>query len=225
MKKKEVIHSKFAFEYSDDEEEEEEKKAPEFGLRECWDNRYSNENGNYDWYFEWPRVAPLLKKYIKSKNETLVIGCGNSTMSADLLKDGFHTVTNIDISPVVIKKMQKIYQNEKKLKWEVMNATALDFFDNTFDVVFDKGTIDAIICHEKGTEMVAQTLTEVHRVLKVDGKFIVITFESPSKRLKIFKLVKLDWKLLPPLNLCAGDDDDTMIYVYIFEKTKHSQND
>lgn len=210
----------YDFEYSSDEEELNDKeKYPDFSLKEYWDNRYKKDPKPYDWYFEWSRISPLLKKYIKEKNDALVIGCGNSTMSNDLISEGFKNVTNIDISPVVIKQMQKAYKGQKKLKWQVMDASALDFFDNTFDIVFDKGTIDAIVCHPNGTEKVSETLKEVYRVLKTNGKFVVITFESPSKRLKTLRLVKLDWILSPPMNLKLSEDkNSSMIYIYILEK-------
>lgn len=210
----------FDFEYSsDDEEFNDKEKYPDFGLKEYWDNRYKIDKKPYDWYFEWSRISPLLKKYIKDKSDVLVIGCGNSTMSYDLISDGFKNVISIDISAVVIKQMQQTYKKQRKLKWQVMDASALDFFDNSFDIVFDKGTIDAIICHPNGAEKVSQTLKEVFRVLKTNGKFVVITFESPAKRLKTLRLVKLNWNLLPPLNLHLSDEkNSTMIYVYILEK-------
>lgn len=87
----------FDFEYSSNDEELKNKEDPK----------------PYDWYFEWSRISPLLKKkHIKEKNDVLVIGCGNSTMSNDLVSEGFKNIINIDISPVVIKQMQKTYKGQ-----------------------------------------------------------------------------------------------------------------
>ena len=206
------------FEYSSDDEFRNKDEYPDFGLREYWDQRYKSDSEPYDWYFEWSQVSPLLTNYIKSKNKTLVIGCGNSTMSAQLIQDHFERVISIDISDVVIKMMKETYKNEPKLEWYTMSATQLSFDDECFDVVFDKGTIDAIICNDNGPELVTDALTEIYRVLKHSGKFIVITFESPSRRLKTFHLAKLDWYLHPPQTFQISDNDHTVFYIYVLEK-------
>ena len=205
--------------FDDSDYDNEEEEPPNFGLKDYWDKRYIEDEPNYDWFFSWSQVSSLLAKYIENKEETLVLGCGNSTMSKELIDDGFNFVYSIDISPVVVEKMQKMYKNEKQLRWSVMNCTSLDYFDNTFDVVFDKGTLDAILCNDDGEEMIKQSLIEVHRVLKPNGKFISITFDSPAKRIKILKSIKLDWNFLPPLTIDHRSECDTIFYAYIFEKT------
>ena len=49
---------------------------------------------------------------MKTGDKILVIGCGNSRLSADLYDIGYHNITNIDISDTVISQM--INQNKKK---------------------------------------------------------------------------------------------------------------
>jgi len=49
---------------------------------------------------------------MKPAEKVLVIGCGNSRLSADLYDIGYHSITNIDISDTVITQM--INQNRKK---------------------------------------------------------------------------------------------------------------
>ena len=48
---------------------------------------------------------------MKVTDKILVVGCGNSSLSADLYDVGHHVITNIDISDMVIRQM-----NEKHLK-------------------------------------------------------------------------------------------------------------
>ena len=48
---------------------------------------------------------------MKVTDKILVVGCGNSSLSADLYDVGHHDITNIDISDMVIRQM-----NEKHLK-------------------------------------------------------------------------------------------------------------
>lgn len=211
------IQSQFDFEYSEEDIEE----LPEFGKKSYWDNRYKSSNENFDWYFDWWRVSPLLEKYTNGKkNSALVLGCGNSTMSRDMIKDGFQMVYNIDISSVVIEQMSQLYKDEPKLIWEKMNCAKLSYKDNSFDLIFDKGTLDAIICHPNDFQRMEDTLKEVHRTLKPGGRFISITFGSPSRRLPFYTLVKLDWTLLPPFQMKHEDYDvrDIHHFVYVFEK-------
>jgi len=56
-------------------------------------------------YGEFPRLCGILSKYIKTTDDLLMIGCGNSNLSADLYDVGFHNLVNIDISATVIVQM------------------------------------------------------------------------------------------------------------------------
>ena len=74
-------------------------------------------------YSDFIDLANVLCKYIKPRDEVLVIGCGNSTLSSDLYDTGIENITNIDLSDKVIKQMKK--QNEKRrpnMKWSSMDA-------------------------------------------------------------------------------------------------------
>lgn len=59
----------------------------------------------------------------------------------------FSRVTSIDFSPTVIAQMKERYSNySRKLSWYTMDCTKMAFLDESFDAVFDKGTIDSILC-------------------------------------------------------------------------------
>src|SRR5215813_13303247 len=62
-------------------------------------------------YSDFIDLASILCKYIKARDDVLIIGCGNSTLSSDLYDTGIEHITNIDLSDKVIKQMKK--QNEK----------------------------------------------------------------------------------------------------------------
>lgn len=46
-----------------------------------------------------------MKRTIKKIDRMLIIGCGNSEISADLFDNGYTQITNIDFSPLVIEEM------------------------------------------------------------------------------------------------------------------------
>ncbi|KAG0163213.1 hypothetical protein DFQ28_000257 [Apophysomyces sp. BC1034] len=71
-----------------------------------------------------------------------------------------------------------------------MDIRNLTFGDETFDVIIDKGTMDALMCDrgdvwDPSEDLIADVkgeVDEVERVLKVGGSFIYITFGQPHFR-------------------------------------------
>ncbi|CAF3414947.1 unnamed protein product [Rotaria sp. Silwood1] len=155
------------------------KAVDEFRSRDYWDQFFDKVGREaFEWYSDFIDLANILCKYIKSRDEVLVIGCGNSTLSNDLYDTGIEHITNIDLSDKVIKQMKK--QNEVKranMKWLQMDARKMTFDDNQFSVVLDKGTIDALMSNksEQVLSDIDQILHQVDRVLRMTGRFICIT--------------------------------------------------
>ena len=206
----------FDFEYS--ESEDEIQNFPQYGESEYWDKRYQKESKPFDWYFNWNDIYPIIKDHIESKEKSLVLGCGNSTMSYEMLQDSFNYIESIDISSSVIDAMKEKYKDFPNLKWRVMDCTDLKFYpNNSFDLVFDKGTIDALLCQKERFSVVNKTISEVYRVLNDTGKFFSITFGSPSERLEYFRNIKHDWKMLPPISVHFEYNDikNSKTYIYI----------
>jgi ubiquinone/menaquinone biosynthesis C-methylase UbiE len=117
-----------------------------------------------------------------------MVGCGNSKMSSQMYNSNFKNITNIDISDVVIAKMQKQFP---EMKWIEMDATKMDFEDNFFDCAIDKGTLDAIMCGNDPSPP-AKMIREMHRVTKKGGHYCIITHGEPESRLEYFEKFKND---------------------------------
>lgn len=47
---------------------------------------------------------------MRKDDNILMVGCGNSRLSEDMFDDGFTTLTNIDVSRVVIEQMIARYR-------------------------------------------------------------------------------------------------------------------
>lgn len=60
-----------------------------------------------------------------------------------------------------------------------MDVQELKFEDKDFDIVLDKGTLDAVLCNNNSEQKVAKIIQECHRVLRDDGKYIVMTYSGP----------------------------------------------
>ncbi|KAJ1905703.1 hypothetical protein IWQ60_012226, partial [Tieghemiomyces parasiticus] len=108
----------------------------------------------------------------------------------DMYRDGYRNLVNIDFSEVVIANMRQRCADLTDMTWEVMDIRNLQFDEAHFDLVVDKGTMDALMCEQgdvwdPSPELVANVKAEVDealRVLKPGGKFIYITFGQPHFR-------------------------------------------
>ena len=62
--------------------------------------------------------------------------------------DGFTKITNVDYSHAVIENMRRRCCKLSHMDWQVMDITDLQFDNETFDVVIEKGTLDAMLVLE-----------------------------------------------------------------------------
>ena len=205
--------------YENEEEEEEEESFADhnYGSPDYWDDRYLVCPEPFDWYRKWDLIEQTLKPLFNGEEMVLNIGCGNSEMSADMQRSMFPYVVSIDISSVVINQMREKYNYNKNLFWFTMDCTHMTFDDDVFDIVFDKGTFDALMCGDESTLKVLQSLEEIRRVLQPGGLFIEITYGRPDDRCDIFAQAGDGWDIYDPIIL-DNPNDAQVHYIYIFQK-------
>lgn len=63
-----------------------------------------------------------------------------------------------------------------------MNVTDLKYESNSFDLIVDKSTIDALLCGDFSFINVAYMTKEVQRTLKVGGIYMIISYGQPDNR-------------------------------------------
>lgn len=151
----------------------------EFSHPEYW-NTFFKKCGKkaFEWYAEYPQLCEILVKYVKMKDDILIVGCGNSTLSMSLYDTGYRNIINIDISHIVIKQMRDINNSTRPdLIYEYMDATQMTYPDDKFSVVLDKGTLDALMPDAKETTVskVDKYFKEITRVLRNGGRYICIS--------------------------------------------------
>lgn len=195
----------------------EEEDYQDYGSVNYWEMRYSICSEAYDWYAKWPAILKELKPIFSSDDLVLNIGCGNSEMPAEMQETTFPVVVNIDYSQAVINQMKEKYRNNPDLIWFVMDCTQLTFEDDFFDIVFDKGTFDAILCGENGYNDICSSMSEIFRVLKEGGLFIEITYGKPDNRIALFNSIDIDFTIYDPIEMPNSEDSSTE-YIYIFQK-------
>ena len=111
----------------------------------------------------------------------LEYGCGNGSLAFFIGQQGAREVIDIDISEVGIE--QAIQQaHELKLDnvtFSVMDAEAMDFEDNSFDVICGSG-----ILHHLDVKV---ALSEIARVLAPDGRAIFIEPVGYNPAINLFR--------------------------------------
>ncbi|KAK7247088.1 hypothetical protein RIF29_41965 [Crotalaria pallida] len=211
----------------EEEEEEEEDSILEtlgdFTSKENWDKFFSirGKGDSFEWYAEWAQLKdPLLSLIQPPSNHLLVPGCGNSRLSEHLYDSGFISITNIDFSKVVISDMlRRNVRDRPHMRWRVMDMTQMQFEDETFDAVIDKGGLDALMEPELGPKLGNQYLSEVKRVLKPGGKFVCLTLGECHVLGLLFSKFRLGWKMtVSAIPLKSSSKSSLQTFMVVAEK-------
>jgi len=205
----------------------------QYGKPTYWDDRYTKDPEPFDWYQRYTGLKDILSKYMSKDDHVLMSGAGNSRLSEDMAEDGYTTITNIDISKVCVEQMIKKTGDRAGFEWKWMDVTSLDFADEHFDSVVDKGTMDSLLCGEGSTANVSKMCAEVSRTLKPKGVFIVVSYGIPDNRLSYLEVKDYGWtvsvKTVPKPTVSAASVPDTkdatsVHYVYIMQKSGSSDS-
>jgi len=121
-----------------------------------------------------------------------MLGCGNSALSEAMYDAGWRNIVNVDYSPAVISTMAQRHTSRPSMSWEVMDVLDLWYPDASFDLVIDKGTMDAMLTTKgdpwnppaKDVRACTREVDEALRVLtkRRGSKFIYFTFGQPHFR-------------------------------------------
>jgi ubiquinone/menaquinone biosynthesis C-methylase UbiE len=213
----------------------------EYANSSYWNERYSaimekavaEEDASYEWYQDWGAlraiVAPLLVK--KDPNfEILIPGCGSSRLAADIYEEGCQNITSIDSSQVVVSMMTDRYLQYEDMEFTVMDATEMEFIPNDcFNLIVDKALFDCQLTGDSNFVKVTRLVSEMYRVLKPGGSYIIVSHGSPEMRHGFLTMTedgntKYKWdittKKLPKPKIAGKveKDGDAHHYVYICKK-------
>lgn len=152
------------------------------------------------------RGSPRMNSNIDSMKrqlQILEIGCGTSQLAieiAQMCSDRAQVVA-IDFAEPVIEenKSKYAYSSPKAVIWQVMDVREMDFPDNYFDIIIEKGCLDCLYCGGKVTTLIndedsaekshiVQAVCEIERVLKPQGTLLSISHASPDNRTQQFRL-------------------------------------
>lgn len=80
----------------------------DFGSKQYWEAFFDRVK-DFEWYGEWPALRALVRRRAPAASRVLVAGCGNSSLSAALWRDGYRRALSVDFSPSVIAEMKAKY--------------------------------------------------------------------------------------------------------------------
>ncbi|KHJ92994.1 methyltransferase domain protein, partial [Oesophagostomum dentatum] len=154
------------------------KSISEFTDPKFWRSFFASRKSPFEWYGDYEVLGIVLEKYLKSSDNILQLGCGNSQLASQMYDNGFRTIQSIDTDMSVIEEQRLRNRQRPELVFLEDNATSMSFADDSFTVAVDKGTLDALLPPETTPEqcdLVDKMFAEVDRVLKVGGRYLIIT--------------------------------------------------
>jgi len=169
---------------------------PAYGSRDYWDQRYANpETSNHEWYFGYdtlqPLVHELLPTLLSDQWSALEIGCGDRPLLPDLVADPHFAKCRaicFDYAPTVVRALRHAAREAARknpalpvVSYEQADARSLSYSNDSFDIVLDKGTIDAMMCsNTEGVQNAQQICSEAARVVSPGGVIVVVSHMSPT---------------------------------------------
>jgi len=84
---------------------------------------------------------------------------------------------------------------DSDMVFQVMDCRNIEYEDESFNRVIDKGTLDTLLATEDCEKSVALYCAHVARILKPLGKFIIVSLYHPSNHLLLLENQDYSWKV------------------------------
>ncbi|XP_041335052.1 eEF1A lysine and N-terminal methyltransferase isoform X2 [Pyrgilauda ruficollis] len=198
----------------------------EFGSARYWD-RFFRQRGqrSFEWYGAFPELCPVLHKYVRPRDKVLVVGCGNSELSEQMYDVGMcQDIVNIDVSDAAIRQMRERSASARpRMSYLLMDMLQMDFPDAHFQVVLDKGTLDALLTDEEEATLakVDQMFAEISRVLQVGGRYLCVSLAQAHVLKKAVEYFSQEgWVVRVHQVASSGDKQQFVLPVFVYVMTK-----
>lgn len=155
-------------------------------------------------------TKPKLSTPPRDRCRILIVGCGNSRLAEEMVRDGWTGgIVCADWSSVVIQQMSRIYNDRylEELEWNYPKMSKRDrkliefvcvdicdggemsklFTPESFDLIICKGTLDSILSGAGSVFDVEKMMVECYKYLVGNGSMVVISHANAEARIKFFE--------------------------------------
>lgn len=179
--------------HQDQQAEPEEPEASDeaFGTKRYWDSHYAKyatqqaADDTDEWYLAYTGGLDEILSGAMSRGRdsaVLDIGCGTSRMLRDMRESGHvGELVGCDFSGVELARRCNAGL-DIAIKEADCRSCAAVLGRDAFDLILDKGTVDALLCDEdEGEENVRRECGQVREMLRVGGTFCLVTPKYPEE--------------------------------------------
>ena len=162
-----------------------------FGSTAYWEKRYGGRAAPYEWACDYADIRTLLHATApRSRRRMLLVGCGDSPLSAAAFDDGWTSQVNVDSSRTVIERMRALHARGRRaaMQWRVLDVMSergglrASFGDESFGVVVDKCLFDTIACapHDRVRHL-SRLLRQYDALLRPGGVLLLLSLNAPDE--------------------------------------------
>ena len=161
---------------------------PELHTKAFWDKYYASQE-TLEWYVDAETAGAAILDTLDSEatqRSVLHVGAGTSSLGVWLGEQlGPQTqVVNVDICSTAVKAMRRKYPHQKWILTEALDRTDFGFAEE-FDLVIDKGCLDAVI--SGGARDTAKFLYGCVKHMAQRGMLLQISADPPDNRLELLR--------------------------------------
>jgi 2-polyprenyl-3-methyl-5-hydroxy-6-metoxy-1,4-benzoquinol methylase len=146
--------------------------------RTHWERIYTTKTPDQvSWYRPHleTSLALINRSAVGPSSSIVDVGGGESTLVDDLLAQGFHNITVLDVSRAAVEATKKrLGQTAERIHWIVADITQVELEPQVYEVWHDRAVFHFLTAQEQRDAYVRQ----VARSVKPGGYVIVSTFGS-----------------------------------------------
>lgn len=166
-------------------------------IQEIWNQRGRENTEDLPDFNQKQLEVYNILRFIKPDMDVLDVGCGNGKVSYEISKIA-KSVKGVDFADNIIQKTKSL--TNENLSYAHGDVTNLQFDNETFDLVLSQ----RVLINMKSIEHIGIAVDEIRRVLKKDGKYLMLEtsnqgIKSLSEYRKKFGLseIKVPWHNIP----------------------------
>jgi hypothetical protein len=155
-----------------------------------WETFYQESSQSIEWHSSVP-LSVIASHIPFEAQRCIMVGCGNSELPTVVREErpNCHCIALMDSSPTCMAELQERYKQDARFQFLCGDALKLvelvhdnDVEEATwYDVVLDKGLMDAFLCGDDWNRTVIPLLEQTSFILHPEtGRYILVSYQLPS---------------------------------------------